>query len=131
MQKQNRKVVSDYLIALANSGLSMSKAMEEFGAQAMRGELPDEVARAFPLAWSYLPKITVGRDTLRRWLIETYPDYRLSKRRAALSLLEDGYSIKAVAQKLNVSERTIRDWRKAETHEKGTVTLGSTISQVK
>jgi len=130
MQKQNRKVLSDYLVALVNTGLSVSKAMDEFRSQAMRGELPDEVARAFPFAWSYQPKITVGRDTLRRWLLETYPDYRLAKRRTALSLLVDGYSIKAVAQKLNVSERTIRNWRKAETHEKSTHDAASTISQV-
>lgn len=128
MQKQNRKVVADYIMTLTDSGLSMSKAMDEFRSQAMRGELPDEVRMAFLLAWSHQPKTTVGRDTLRRWLLEIYPDYRLGKRRAALSLLADGCVTKVVAKKFNVSERTIRNWRRAETHEKGADDAASTIS---
>ena|SRR5690606_5241952 len=116
MQKQNRKVVADYLITLVDSGMSMSKAIDEFRTRAIRGELPDEVASAFALAWTYLPKITVSRDTVRRWMLEIYPDYRLAKQKAALSLLADGYSVKAVARKLGVSERTIRNWREAQTY---------------
>src|SRR5690606_26527991 len=116
MRRQNRKVVADYLIMLADSGMSMSKAIDEFRTRAIRGELPDEVASAFALAWTYLPKITVGRDTVRRWLLEIYPDYRLAKRKAALSMLADGFSIRAVATKLSVSERTIRNCQEADTH---------------